>query len=60
MKMEMKNRSNRYDINRPSSRNTHKYSTYEKCFSMMMPICVKLDLSNIWRSVHEKVKQHWG
>ena len=47
MKMEMKNRSNRYDINRPSSRNAHKYSTYEKYLSMMMPLCIKLDLSNI-------------
>ena len=27
---------------------------------MMMIICIKQPLSNIWSSVHEKVKQHWG
>ena len=26
----------------------------------MMVICIKQHLSNIWRSVHEKAKQHWG
>ena len=27
---------------------------------MMMVICIKQHLSNIWSSIHEKVKQHWG
>ena len=27
MKMKMKNRSHRYDINRPRSRHLHRYST---------------------------------
>ena len=27
---------------------------------MMMVICVKQDQSNIWWSIHEKGKQHWG
>ena len=27
---------------------------------MMVVICTKQHLSNIWSSVHEKVKQHWG
>ena len=26
----------------------------------MMVICIKQHLSNIWSSIHEKVKQHWG
>ena len=25
-----------------------------------MLICIKQHLSNIWGSVYEKVKQHWG
>ena len=29
MKMKMKNRSLRYDINRPRSRHGHKYSKYK-------------------------------
>ena len=27
---------------------------------MMMLICIKQYLSNIWSSIHERVKQHWG
>ena len=27
---------------------------------MMMLLCVKQNLSNIWSSIHEKVKQHRG
>ena len=30
MKMKIKNRSRRYDINRPRSRPGHKYSKYKK------------------------------
>ena len=55
MKMKMKNRSHRYDINRPRSRHGHKYSKYKKCLSMMMLICIKQHLSNIWSSIHEKL-----
>ena len=55
MKIKMKNRSHRYDINRPRSRHGHKYSKYKKCLSMMMLICIKQHLSNIWSSVHEKL-----
>ena len=25
-----------------------------------MLTCIKQHLSNIWSSIHEKVKQHWG
>ena len=39
MKMKMKNRSQRYDIYRPSSRRGLKYSKYKKCLSIMMLIC---------------------
>ena len=60
MKMKMKNRSPRYDINRSRSRHGHKYSKYKKCLSVMMLICIKQHLSNIWNSIHENVKQHWG
>ena len=51
--MKMKNRSHRYDINRPRSRHGHIYSKYKKC-----PI--KQHRSNIWSAICEKVKQHWG
>ena len=26
----------------------------------MMLLCLKQHLSNIWSSIHEEVKQHWG
>ena len=26
----------------------------------IMLICIKQHLSNIWNSIYEKVKQHWG
>ena len=58
--MEMENRSYRYDINRPRSRHGHKYTKYEKCLSMIMVMCIKQHLSNIWSSIHEIVQQHWG
>ena len=47
MKIKLKNGSHRYDINRPRSRNGHKYSKYKKFLSMMMLICIKQNLSNI-------------
>ena len=31
-----------------------------KYLSMTMLIYVKQHLSNIWGSIHENVKQHWG
>ena len=60
MKTKMRNRSHRYDINRSRSKHGHKDSKYKKCLSMMMLICVEQHLSNIWSSIHDKVKQHWG
>ena len=30
------------------------------CLIMVMVMCNKQHLSNIWSRIHEKVKQHWG
>ena len=63
VKMKMKMRSHRYDINRPRSRHEQKYSKYKKCLIMMMLICIEKYLSDAqltWRSIQEKIKQRWG
>ena len=60
MKMKMKNRSHRHDIKRPTSKHAYKHSTSKKCLSMIMVICIKEHLSNIWSSVHEEMEQHQG
>ena len=52
MSLEMKNRSQGYDINRPSPSHGHKYTKYIMCLSIMMVICIKQHLSNI----HENLK----
>ena len=41
MKMKMKNRSHRCDINKRKSRHGHKYSKYKKCLGMMMLLGIK-------------------
>ena len=57
----MKNRSHRYDdINRPWPRHVNKHTKYKICLGIMMAICIKQHLSNIWSSIHKKIKQHWG
>ena len=53
----MKNRSQRYDINRPRPRHRHKHSKFKMCLSIMMVICIKHHLSNILSSIYEKAKQ---
>ena len=58
MKMKIKNRSHKSDINSPTSSHGHKYSKYEKCLDVTMLLCIKQHLSNIRSSVHEKIKQH--
>ena len=58
MRLKMKNRSNRYDINRPRPRHGHKYTKYKMCLYIMIVICIKQHLSNIGSSIHEKIKQH--
>ena len=50
MKMKIKNRSHRCNMDRPRS----------KGLSIMMLLCIKQHLCNIWGSLHEKVKQYWG
>ena len=56
----MKTRSQRYNINRPGSRYDYKFTEYKMSLSIMMIICIKQHLSNIWSSIHEKVKQNGG
>ena len=51
--MKMKNRSHKYDINGPRPRHEHKHSTYKKCLTMMMLICIKQHLSNLSISIQE-------
>ena len=58
-KIRKKNRSHRYDINRRWSRHWQKYGESKTCLSMMISLCIKHHISNIWSSIHEKVKQNW-
>ena len=37
---KMKNRSHRYDINRPRPRHAPKYAKYKMCLGIMMVICI--------------------
>ena len=59
MKLKMKNRPQRYDINRPRPRNGQKY-TKCKMFQNNLIIRINQYLCNIWSSIHEKVEQHGG
>ena len=56
MWLKMKNRPQKYDINRPKARHGHKYTKDKMCISLMMVIYIKQHVSNIWSSIHEKVK----
>ena len=60
IKMNMKNRLRRYNRNRPRSRHGHKYSKYKKCLIVMILVYIEQHLSDIWSSIHEKVKQPWS
>ena len=55
MRVKMKNRSHRYDINRPRSRHRHTYMIYKMYFNMMMVICIKQHLGNIGSTIHENI-----
>ena len=47
MKVKTKNRSHKYNINRPTSRHGLTYTIkHKKCLSMMMVICIKPHLTN--------------
>ena len=59
MRLKMKKRSSRYDINRPRRWYGHKYTKYKICIDIMMVISFRQHLSYIWSLIHEKVKQHW-
>ena len=50
--------SDRYNINRSKPTHGHKYTKYKMFFILMMVICIKQHLSNIWSSIHEKVKEY--
>ena len=50
MRLKMNNISHKYDINRPRSRHGHKYSICKMCLGIIMSICIKQHLSNIWSS----------
>ena len=55
--MKMKSRLHRYNIFKPTCRHGQEYSNKKKYFNMMMLIRNKQRLSDIWSSIHEKVKQ---
>ena len=58
--LKMKYGSHRYDINRTRPRRGNKCSKYKMCLIIMMVMCNKQHLSNIWSYIHKKIKQHWG
>ena len=60
MRLKIKIKSQKYDINWPRPRYGHKYAEYKMCLNIMMIICIKKQLSNIWSRIHTKVKQHWS
>ena len=47
IRLEMKNRSHRYDINKPRPIHEHKHAKYKMCLSIMMVTCTKQHLSKI-------------
>ena len=59
MRLKMKNRSSRYNINRPRRWHGHRYPKYKICLDIMMVISIRQHLSYIWSLIHEKVKQYW-
>ena len=60
VKTIMKNRSHWYGINRRRPRDRLKYTKYKRFVSIMKFICTKKHLSDIWGSIHEKLKKHCG
>ena len=47
MRLKLKNKSHRYDINRPKPRHGQKHTKYKMCLSITMVICIKQHLSKI-------------
>ena len=48
------------DLGLDKDTNIANISKYNKCLSMMMLLCIKQHLSNIWSWIYENVKQHCG
>ena len=59
MRLKIKNKSQKYDINWLRLRHGPKYTKYKLYPSIMLVLCIKQQLRIIWSSIHEKVKQHW-
>ena len=55
MWLEMKYRSQIYNMNRYRTRHGHKYTKYKMYLTMMKGISIKQHLTNIRSSIHEKV-----
>ena len=55
MRVEMKGRSHRYDMDRTRPRHGYIYIKYKMCLNMMMVMCSKQYVSNIWSWIHENV-----
>ena len=53
MKMKVKIKSHRYDMNKLRSRHGLNCSKYEKRLTLVMVMCIKQH-----EKVHEKIKQH--
>ena len=66
MKVKIKNRSHRYDINWRRPRHGPQYTKYKMYLNIIMVICIKQHLSNIWSSIKKKAydkqktyDEHW-
>ena len=57
MRLKMKNRWSRYDINRPGRWHGQKKTKYKICHDIMMVISIRKRQSFIWNLIHKKVKQ---
>lgn len=56
IRMKMKNKPYKYDINRPSSRNENKYSKYKTYLTLkMLLICTEQLLSNTWKRIEKSI-----
>ena len=60
MRVKMKNRSYRHDIDRTMLRHRYEYPECKMHLSRFMVMWNKQHLSKVWRWLYEKVKQHWG
>ena len=56
VRLKVRNELHIYDTNRPRPKHGHKFTKYKMCLRIMMLICIKQHLRNIWSSVYEKVK----